>query len=130
MITDLITAFYERAWNAWDDSVVERILAPELTFRGSLGDEVRGWSGWRGYRDRIRAGVPDFHNEIVDLVVGEDRAAARLRYRGHHRGPLLGIAGTGKPIDYAGAAFFTAREGRLTEAWVLGDLAALRGQLG
>ena len=129
-IDELVRVFYERAWNAWDDSVVERILAPDFLFRGSLGDEVHGRDGWRGYRDRIRAGVPDFHNEIVDLVVAEDRAAARLRYRGHHRGPLLGVPGTGNPIDYAGAAFFTARDGRLTEAWVLGDLDALRRQLG
>ncbi len=130
MIDDLITTFYERAWNAWDDTVVERILAPDFVFRGSLGDEVRGWAGWRAYRDRIRAGVPDFHNEIVDLVIGEGRAAARLRYRGHHRGPLLGITGTGNPIDYAGAAFFTIRDDRLAQAWVLGDLDTLRGQLG
>lgn len=130
-IRRIVERFYLDAWNRWDDTAVPEILAPDFVFRGSLGEQVRGRDGWRGYRDRIRAAVPDFHNDIVDLVVEEEyRAAARLRYTGHHRGELLGVPGTGRRIDYAGAAFFTARNGLLTEAWVLGDLVTLRGQIG
>lgn len=128
-IRTLVHRFYDEAWNAWDDRVVEDILDPDFVFRGSLGDEVRGRDGWRGYRDKIRTGSPDFHNEVIDLVTDGDRAAARLHYTGHHRGSLLGYPPTGRPIAYAGAAFFTATGGRLSEAWVLGDLNALRAQL-
>ncbi|MER5264827.1 ester cyclase [Actinosynnema sp. NPDC002837] len=125
----LVERFYADAWNRWDDSVVDGLLAPDFTFRGSLGDTVRGRSGWRAYRDRVRAAVPDFHNEVTALVVEGDAAAARLRYTGHHRGVLLGVPGTGALVDYSGAAFFTARGGLLADAWVLGDLDALRAQL-
>lgn len=125
----LVRRFYEQAWNAWDDTVVDEILAADFTFRGSLGDEVRGRDGWRAYRDKIRQAVPDFHNEIVDLVTAPGRAAARLRYTGHHTGVLLGVPGTGQPIEYAGAAFFTCADGQLGTAWVLGDLDALRRQI-
>jgi predicted ester cyclase len=118
---ELVHRFYAHA--------LDEILAEDFSFRGSLGDEVRGRDGWRAYRDRVRAAVPDFHNEIVDLVVDGDRAAARLRYSGHHRGELLGVRGTGRRVEYAGAAFFTAGAGLLTGAWVLGDLDALRRQL-
>ncbi|HEY3684543.1 MAG TPA: ester cyclase [Streptosporangiaceae bacterium] len=128
-IRTLVRRFYEEAWNAWDDAVVEEILAPDFAFRGSLGDEVRGRDGWRAYRDKIRAGSPDFHNEIADLVLSPNRAAARLRYTGHHRGDLLGVPATGRAISYSGAAFFTARDGQLSDAWVLGDLDTLRRQL-
>lgn len=128
-IRTLVHRFYDEAWNAWDDGVVEEILADGFVFRGSLGDEVRGRDGWRAYRDKIRTGSPDFHNEVVDLVAAGCRAAARLRYTGHHSGDLLGYPATGRPIAYDGAAFFTAADGRLTEAWVLGDLATLRRQL-
>ena len=109
-VRTLVHRFYDEAWNAWEDCVVEEILAPDFVFRGSLGDEVHGRDGWRAYRDKIRTGVPDFHNEIVDLVISADRAAARLRYTG----------------PYRGAAFFTAADGLLSTAWVLGDLDALR----
>jgi steroid delta-isomerase-like uncharacterized protein len=126
---DLVTRFYHRLWNQWDDDAVDGTLAAGFRFRGSLGDQTQGRDGWRRYRDKIRSGSPDFHNEIVDLVVAGDRAAARLLYRGTHSGPLLGIPATGRSFSYAGAAFFAVAEGRLAEAWVLGDLAALRAQL-
>jgi steroid delta-isomerase-like uncharacterized protein len=126
---DLVTRFYERLWNAWDDAAVDDTLSAGFVFRGSLGDRTKGRDGWRRYRDKIRAGARDFHNEIVDLVADGHRVAARLRFSGTHSGPLLGVEPTGRRFSYAGAAFFTVEHGRLTQAWVLGDLAALRAQL-
>lgn len=122
--------FYDDAWNRWHDDVVDDLLAEGFTFRGSLGDEVHGRRQWRAYRDKVRMAVPDFHNEVVDLVTSRGRAAVRLRYTGHHHGVLLGQQGRGEPIDYAGAAFFHFADGRITEAWVLGDLDALQQQIG
>lgn len=125
----LVRRFYADVWNRWDEAALDDLLDEDFVFRGSLGDEVRGRDGFRGYRDRIRAGFPDFHNEIVDLVAEGGRAAARLRYTGHQQGAVLGVPATGAPIAYDGAAFFTARDGRLSEAWVLGDVDGLRRQL-
>jgi len=124
-----VRRFYSHAWNLWDDSEVTDLLDERFAFRGSLGDEVTGWDGFRAYRDKIRAAFPDFHNEILDLVTQGDRAAARLRYTGRHCGEILGIPATGTPVAYHGAAFFTARDGRLAAAWVLGDVDGLRRQL-
>jgi predicted ester cyclase len=125
----LVGRFYEQLWNAWDDTMVEVTLAPGFVFRGSLGDETVGPDGWRGYRDKIRAGSSDFHNEVIELIVEGERAAARLQYSGTHDGSLLGMAPTARRFGYSGAAFFAAVDGRLSAAWVLGDVAALREQL-
>ncbi|HEU5045104.1 MAG TPA: ester cyclase [Nocardioidaceae bacterium] len=128
--TDLVRSFYADLWNRWDDTAVDSVLADDFSFRGSLGDTTSGRDGWRRYRDLIHAGASDFLNEIEALVVDGDRAAARLLYTGTHDGPLAGMPPTGRPFTYAGAAFFTARSGQLASAWVLGDLAGLRAQLG
>jgi SnoaL-like polyketide cyclase len=61
----------------------------------------------------IRRGSPDFTNEIVDLLIDDERAAARMRYTGTHRGPLLGLAATGRAFTCDGAAFFQGRSGLL-----------------
>ena len=129
MIVDLIEKLYRDLWNRWDDSAVGEVLAPTFRFRGSLGHTVEGRDGWRGYRDMVRNGSRDFRNEIVDLVISEERAAARLEYSGTHTGTLLDLAATGRRFTYAGAAFFTASADHLTDAWVLGDITALRAQL-
>lgn len=129
MIADLVQRFYTDLWNRWDDALVGDVLSPDFLFRGSLGQEVQGRDGWRRYRDLIRQGSSDFHNEIIDLVVAEDHAAARLEYSGTHTGPILGFNPTGRRFSYSGAAFFTASDASLTEAWVLGDLQSLSAQL-
>ena len=128
-IAALVHRFYAILWNEWDDSEVDDVLAEDFTFRGSLGTETTGRDGWRSYRDTIRQGAPDFHNNLVDLIAYGDRAAARLQYSGHHHGRLAGIEPTGRKFEYAGAAFLTEREGKLASAWVLGDLDSLRRQL-
>jgi predicted ester cyclase len=129
-ITALVERFYGELWNRWNDAAVDDTLGPDFTFRGSLGQETSGRQGWREYRDLVRAGSADFHNEIVELVSEGDRVAARLRYTGTHTGVLLGLPATHRRFEYAGAAFFTADHRWLTRAWVLGDLLGLRSQLG
>ena len=121
--------FYESLWNAWDDESVDEVLAPDFWFRGSLGTFVTGRDAWRGYRDSVRSGSPDFHVEVVDLVCDERRAAARLVCAGHHVGTLLGISGSGRFFRYDAAAFFTRTNSLLDRGWVLGDLDTLRRQL-
>ncbi len=125
----LVRRFYDELWNRWDDEAVDDLLHDDFSFRGSMGTETRGRAEWRAYRDAIREGSSDFHNEIVTLVVQDGQAAARLRYSGTHTGRFLDQAPTGRRFSYAGAAFFTGIEEQLTSAWVLGDLTALREQL-
>lgn len=128
-ITDLVERFYSELWNKWNDPAVEDTLDRAFAFRGSLGQETLGRDEWRRYRDLVRAGSADFHNEIVELVCDGQRAAARLRFTGTHTGVLLGLPATQRRFEYAGAAFFTADSRSLTSAWVLGDLDGLRRRL-
>ncbi len=128
-VRDLVVRFYRTLWNEWDDSAVDDTLAPAVNFRGSLGQRTVGRDGWRSYRDQIRRAAPDFHNEVLDLITNDHRAAARLQYTGTHLGPLLGIPATGRMFMYTGAAFFTTADGLITDIWVVGDLDELRRQL-
>lgn len=129
LIAGLIETFYEDLWNSWNDSAVDDTLGTTFDFRGSLGQQTTGRDEWRSYRDSIRAGSADFHNEIVALVCEGQRAAARLRYAGTHTGLLLDLPATRRRFEYDGAAFFVADGQRLAGAWVLGDLDGLRRQL-
>ena len=125
----LVRMFYADLWNRWDDAAVDTVLAPDFSFRGSLGNQTRGRDEWRQYRDLVRAGSSDFWNDVQTLIVDADTAAARLLYSGTHDGPLAGIEPTRRRFSYAGAAFFVAHHGQLTSAWVLGDRAGLHAQL-
>ncbi len=126
----LVERFYAEVWNQWDVAAAREVLHPRLTFRGSLGRRTRGVEEFLEYVTHVRAAFPDFHNELNDLVVEGGRAAARLTYTGTHLGEVLGVAATGRRIRYDGLAWFVIDGDRIVDGHVLGDVDALRDQLG
>ncbi|HSF20372.1 MAG TPA: ester cyclase [Vicinamibacteria bacterium] len=125
----LIRRFYEDMWNRFDRTIFPEILDPHISFRGSLGQTKVGYAQLGEYVDFVRRAFPDFHNEVVETITEGEKTFARLSYTGTHRGELFGIAPTGRRIDYAGAAVFTIRNGKIMDVWVLGDIFGLLAQL-
>jgi predicted ester cyclase len=126
----LVERFYGEVWNKADEAVAAEILDPGLRFRSSLGLELAGLAEFIGYMRSIHAALADYNCVIDDLIVTERRAAARLRFCGVHRGLFFGVAPTFREITWGGAAFFTTDRGVITELWVLGDVDAVKRQLG
>lgn len=125
----LVERFYHQVWNRADEAEAQKILAANFRFRASLGPELRGPGGFIAYLRAVRAALENFTCTIEDLIESDDRAAARMRFSGKHRGRMFGIEATGRDIVWSGAAFFKTRDGAITELWVLGDIEAVRGQL-
>ena len=73
---------------------------------------------------------PDFRNTVEEMVAEGDKVAARLTYRGTHRGEILGVAATGRRVRYSGMALFSFQAGRIRDAGVLGDRLELLQALG
>jgi predicted ester cyclase len=126
----LVERFYEEVWNKADEAVAGEILDTDLRFRSSLGLDLVGLAGFIGYMRSIHAALADYSCIIEDLIATEHRAAARLRFSGVHRGLFFGVAPTFREITWVGAAFFTTGRSRITELWVLGDVDAVKRQLG
>ena len=125
----IVRRYYEKLWNHWEFNLIDEIMAADFVFRGSLGATTRRREEFLSYMKTVRAAFPDFHNQIEELIAEDDKVAARLIYRGTHRGELFGIAPTNKPIEYAGVAIFKFNKGVMIEGWVLGDLINLKKQL-
>jgi steroid delta-isomerase-like uncharacterized protein len=126
---DLIRRFYEDLWNPFDKRKIPELLTDDVKFRGSLGEEKFGHSGVAEYMDRIQATFPDFRNHVEEIISEDDRAFARLTYRGTHHGIVFGIPPTGRRVEYAGTAVFRFRNEKIAEVWVLGDVHWLLKQL-
>ena len=77
---DLVHTFYADLWNRWDEARVDARPLPHLRVPRLPRYVDHGRAGWRAYRNGVRAGSADFHNEVVSLVVDGDTAAARLLY--------------------------------------------------
>lgn len=125
----LVRRYYDELWNGWRFDLAEELIDQDVSFRGSLGRMVAGRGGLIGYMKHVQSAFPDFFNSIEELIAEDNRVAARLIYTGTHKGEIFGIPATGHPIRYAGVGIFQISGGRITEGWVLGDLAGLLLQL-
>lgn len=124
-----IHRFYDHMWNEFDKAVMPDVLHPDIHFRGSLGQTKVGFAELGDYIDYIEAFAPDFHNEVLATITEGSRTFAHLSYTGTHRGELFGIAPTGRPFTYSGAAVFTFADALIRDVWVLGDIHGLIEQL-
>ena len=120
----LVERFYYDVWNKGDEGLAREILDPGFRFRGSLGPERIG-SDLRA----IRMALADF-----ECIMISSRVKCAWRHAcdfiGIHSGEFFGMPATGQEIVWSGAAFFTMDESRITELWVLGDIDAVKRQLG
>ena len=125
----LVRRFYDEIWNQADEAVAREILADDLSFRGSIGEDRAGAEGFIDYMRKIHHAFADYHCRIDHLVADADSAAARMTFSGLHCESLWGEKPTGHTVTWAGAAFFTVRDGQIATIWVLGDTDGLRRQL-
>ena len=127
--TELVERFYNVVWKNADEAEAKRLLDSGFRFRGSLGPELQGPDGFIAYMRSVHAALEGFTCQIEEIIVADDRVAARMSFHGRHRAKLFGVAPTGREIRWSGAAFFVTRGGKITALWVLGDVEGVRRQL-
>ncbi len=127
---ELVERFYNEVWNNADERVAREILDENFRFRGSLGPEKHGQDGFIAYMRSIHEALGHYQCIIEDLVTTDNRATARMTFKGRHRGKFFDVDATGREIKWAGAAFFTVKDGYISELWVLGDIDSVKQQLG
>lgn len=122
---ELVEQFYSRIWNEGDLAAADELLTDDFVFRGSLGIEISGIEAFNHYVGSVRGALTDYECVILDCVVEDDKAFAKMRFSGVHTGVFCGHQPTGKRVQWLGAALFTFEGHFISELWVLGDLASL-----
>jgi predicted ester cyclase len=77
-----------------------------------------------------RKAFPDLRVTVKDVIAEGDKVAARLRFRGTHRGELDGIAPTGRRVDCTGIVISRMEGGKIVEDWANFDDLGMMQQLG
>jgi steroid delta-isomerase-like uncharacterized protein len=80
----------------------------EIIATGAVHD---GEDAVRRYFAETRTAFPDQRNELIALHHLDDGVVVEFWLRGTHRGPLLGIAPTGRAFECRMAAFFLFEPG-------------------
>jgi steroid delta-isomerase-like uncharacterized protein len=99
----------------------------ELVATGAVHD---GEEAVRAYFKESRTAFPDQRNELISLRHADDGVIVEFWLLGTHRGPLAGIAPTGRAFRCRMAAFFLFEGADLVCERVYFDSATILRQLG
>lgn len=122
---------YFRAFLDRDEAWWQQHIAPSFRRHDpGLPFEVIGPAGVKQLADALHPGIPDMALPIEDVIAEGEKVLVRLRVRGTHAGPLMGMEATHRPIDIAVLDLFQFRDGVLIEHWAQLDNLGLLRQLG
>jgi len=115
------------AFNASDYREIAEVIAP------AFEDHHQGFdiSGLDSYRSALRNAheTLQIQGELKDILEVGDKVVTRVRLTGKHVGTVLGIAPTGRDVEWETTEIWRVAEGRLAERWATDDLLGLREQL-
>jgi steroid delta-isomerase-like uncharacterized protein len=120
----------EEVFNKGDQSLIDEIIAPNWAFYGPGGQEFKGREGFRQIFTMLRTAFPDLHMAIEDMVGEGEMVAARYTIQGTLKGPLMGMAPTGKQMKIQSALFIRFENGKEAEVREIYDQLNAFRQLG
>jgi len=87
-------------------------------------------AGARELYRTLRTAFPDFHAVIHWQIADGDRVTTFKTYHGTHQGTFLGVAPTGRRIQFETVDVMEVRNGKITAHWGVANLFSLMQQLG
>lgn len=126
----ILRRFIEEVWNKGDLSLADQLLSAEYTHHDTATpDQGPGPESEKGRVNLYRTAFPDLRFTVQDLLADGDMLTTRWTCEGTHRGPLNGIAPTGKKIKVSGITINRFAGGKIAEGWVNWDALGLLQQL-
>jgi len=125
----LVRRFLDEAYNKRNLAVGDETLTADCVFYTPAA--IQGIAGWRMFATAFLTAFPDdLQITIEDTFATGDKVAARWTARGTHKGPLRGIAPTGKEVRWLGIALYYLSDGKIKEVWGLNDALGMMQQIG
>ncbi len=125
-IQDLVSA-----WNSHDPERVAAFYAPD--YEGEDVGEATLQHGPQGivqtYTRALRA-FPDLTMTADAILVQAERGALFWTATATHRGPLMSIPATGRPVSIKGVSLLTVKEGQISRGLYIWDVAGVLRALG
>jgi steroid delta-isomerase-like uncharacterized protein len=91
---------------------------------------ARGREAFKQLLTQFHAAFPDIQFTVEDSIAEGDRVVVRWTARGTHRGDLLGIPATGKPVSWTRISVYRILDGKIVEERGEEDALGLLRQLG
>lgn len=126
----VIRRLYEDCINPGRLDVLAELVSDDYV--GPRGE--RGAAGFATTVAGLRAGFPDIHFTLDDLVADADRVTVRWTWHATHTGTFVSPAGrfaaTGKSISNTAIAIYQLTDHKIVHAWLESDRLGVLQQIG
>jgi predicted ester cyclase len=125
---------FEAATSSGDPELIARtideLVDPDVQISTPLPVASTGAEALKEVFARLHSAFPDLRVEVEDLIAEGDKVVSRNRVTATHRGEYMGVAPTGRTIEYDEIFIVRFDHGRMAETWGVVDIAAQMKQLG
>lgn len=113
---ELIHRVIEEIINQGNLNALDDVFASDFVDRSSPA-QPPGPEGVKGYVSSVRAGFPDLHVDINDLIAEGDKVVVRTTWRGTHQGSYETMPPTGRHVTRTMIQIFRLADGKIIEEW-------------
>ena len=126
----LVRSVFDRL-SKGDEAVHLEMYAPEYRwYFPSANPKGLSREEEAGFVKLLRAGFPDCHWDVEEMVVHGDRVVARFLFKGTHTGEFQGILPTGNKTEAGGIWMGRVKDGKIVECREEDDLLGWMQQMG
>lgn len=126
----LLHRYVREVWEKRKPAAVRRFLAPDYRRHVSPDATPLTLEEQEQRLVAFQTAFPDIQITVEELVADGDLLAFRSTMRGTHRGELMGLAPTDKPVVVGLVDVIRVKDGRFVEQWGGPDMYDLLRQLG
>jgi predicted ester cyclase len=116
---DLVRREQDELWNHIGD-----LHAAEELFAAGQAEAAKQEAA------NFRRGFQDVTSTIEDLIAEGDKVVARWRSRATHQGDYMGLAPSGKEVEFTGISVYRIEGGKIAQSWNIEDQFGLMHQIG
>jgi steroid delta-isomerase-like uncharacterized protein len=124
-----VRRMFEEVWNGKKLDAIERFHTNDYANHDPL-NPTTGLDAYRNVVKKYHTAFPDLRIDIDELLSSGDRVVVRWRANGTQRGPLEGLAPTGRQATITGISICRLSGDKIREAFVNWDALGLMQQLG
>jgi steroid delta-isomerase-like uncharacterized protein len=125
-----VRRFVEGYQTGADEAVADELIADDFVNHAEVPGVPNDKQGVKILFAGFHRAFPDFLAEIHEQVAEGDLVVTRKTFHGTHRGDLMGIPPTGRPVAFDVIDIVRMRDGQIVEHWNVVDQMGLMRQLG
>lgn len=110
--------------------VVDELFDPSYVDHSAPPGAPPGLEGVKAVFGMFRAGFPDVHFTVDDMVADGDVVATLVHGEGTNTGPFMGMPPSNQHARWRSVGFFRVTDDKIVEHWGIPDLLGLLIQIG